>query len=166
MERTKIAAPTVQMRMGESFTAALSLISGIQPAPSLHRRWRRRRWRRRWRWRLGYSPILFERALPHGWSCSAHPQSIKHSATPTDVTQQSARSKFDRRTAHVNYSLAATPAIPANSHQARASAFQYWRCPPASGESPPVATIPAFTAGTRRLVTLRRAQAMSDFKIH
>ena len=52
MERTKIAAPTVPMRMGERFTAALSLISGIQPAPSLHRWWRRRR-RRRWRWRLG-----------------------------------------------------------------------------------------------------------------
>src|SRR5262245_14121956 len=41
-------------------------------------------------------------------------------------TQQSARSKFDRRSVRVSYSLAAIPAIPANSHRARASAFQCW----------------------------------------
>jgi hypothetical protein len=54
-------------------------------------------------------------------------QSIKHSATPTDVTQQSARSNFDGRSPRENYSLAATPAIPANSHRARASAMDLKR---------------------------------------
>jgi len=48
-------------------------------------------------------------------------------ATPTDVTQQSARSNFDGRSPRENYSLAATPAIPANSHRARASAMDLKR---------------------------------------
>src|SRR4029453_13463235 len=62
----------------------------------------------------------------------------------SNTTQQSSRPKLDRRLVHVNYSLAATQAIPPNSHQGRASAFQWRYCPPASGESPLVATAPAY----------------------
>src|SRR5262245_12581631 len=61
-----------------------------------------------------------------------------------DFKRQSVRSKLDHRSGRVSCSLAAIPAIPANSHRALASAFQYWHCPPASGESPPIATTPAY----------------------
>jgi hypothetical protein len=44
---------------------------------------------------------------------------LKHKITP-----QSARPNLDHLLARVNYSLAATRAIPANSHRALASAFQ------------------------------------------
>src|SRR5262249_5899171 len=52
--------------------------------------------------------------------------------------------KLDRRLERVSYSLAAILAIPADSHRGRASACHCRRCPPASGQSPPVATTLAY----------------------
>ena len=95
---------------------------------------------------LGTPPDFSEEQFcivdPHGPIAFAR-AGIECPAARTDITQQSARLRFDRRSARVSYSLAAIPAIPANSHRARASAFRYWQCPSASRRNPSAATGPA-----------------------